>query len=156
MSPNEAAFNMASSRIEEQDRRRTHFDTMAWGVLGFGSLLVGPTSFVAGNAELSRLTVVVFGLLVVGYLGTSYCVYQVIRLRGWTLRPVLSQFREHIRSGEYDDNALISWVANEMDRAVNENEPILSDKAHWLVRSYEGFVLLVVLFGFLIGSVIYA
>ena len=156
MNPSDVAYDIARSRVEEQDRSRRHFDTMAWGVLGFSGAIVGLSSFTTSGSSWTTWSIAAFSLLVLSFLVTAFFVFNVVKLTGWKLRPVLDEFRAHIRSGEYEDNALISWATNEIAKAVDDNEETMSDKGRWLLRSYEAFVALVFIFGLFIASVISA
>ena len=129
---------------------------MAWGVLGFSGAIVGLSSFTTSGLSWTPWSIAAFSLLVVSFLVTAFFVFNVVKLRGWKLRPVLDEFRGHIRSGEYEDNALITWATNEIAKAVDDNEETMSDKARWLLRSYKGFVAHVTIFGLYTASVISA
>ena len=154
MNPSSITYDIARSRIEEQDRRRLHFDTMAWGVLGFGGVIIGLSSFTASDAKWHVLSFAIFVPLLISYLIIALSVYNVVKLRGWRLRPILGEYMQHIRSGDYQDETLVLWVAAEIAKAIEANEDPLDDKARWLIRSYKGFVVLVSLFGMFVGSVI--
>ena len=156
MNPSGVAYDIARSRVEEQDRSRRHFDTMAWGVLGFSGAIVGLSSFTTSGLSWTPWSIAAFSLLVVSFLVTAFFVFNVLKLRGWKLRPVLDEFRGHIRSGEYEDNALITWATNEIAKAVDDNEETMTDKARWLLRPYKGFVAHVTIFGLYTASVISA
>ncbi len=137
----ESYYDLARIRTEEQDKRRIHFDTMASAMLGVSGAIVALTGFT--TEQWTRLTVGLFGPVLLIFLLTAHYVYNELALRGWILRPVLKEYAGHIYDPTYLDTELVFWAATEMDRANAENEQHLTDKAYWLDRTYKAFVALV-------------
>ena len=114
----ELYYQVAMSRLADQDHRNQKLELKASGVLAISITLVGIASLTVKDATV--WTVVPGLLFAVAFAGTVWFALRALRVREWDRGPRLQTLAGHLV--EYDDETLTEWVADEIERSVRSNE----------------------------------
>ena len=145
----ELYYNVAFERDNEQDKRRTHFDSMATTVIASSGVIASIMSFTV-NHWVSWSILPAIGVLIAFVCGAS-CSILSLRLRKWQFQPKISDLFDNL--SKYEDEALVIWTAKQISHAIQDNENHLNSKAKWLGKAYVFLAIQVIFLAVLVLSI---
>ena len=147
----ELYYQIASSRMEEQEQRRRSFDTRTSGISAVAVALTGVAMLALRDfdPDLSIVSFVIMALVVliaVSLLAVLTYGVRVLSPSDWSRAPKLNQdvVDGHTSQG-YSTCTLVMWAAKEYWTNVGENEPRIERRANYLKRQASCTIALLVL-----------
>jgi hypothetical protein len=119
MERDKLCYDVARNRIQEQDKRRQHFDMMATAVLGFSGVIVSVMALSISEWADWSFWPAVFVLIFFAVVALS--TIKVLWVRKWELQPPLADLYKYMDSAEYNDKALTLWTAKQMATGIKNN-----------------------------------
>jgi hypothetical protein len=148
MNSRELYYQVAHTHLADQDDRNRQLETKATAILGLSATMLG---FGVFTVEHWLWWSYIPGIITfAAFVYTAFSSLKAVWVRKWDRRPQLNELATHIHSGEYKDEGLIEWVADQYSTSIDLNEPIIVDKAGWIRTASVGLALEAAALGFLI------
>ena len=135
MDKSDLLYDVAGAQSKEQVEERRHLDTMATGILAFSGVLIGMLVF--STADWAYWSVFLPAVIVLlGFIGVATTTITSLLVSEWHFQPPLSDLYKYMKSGEYEDEALVIWSGKQIMSAVEDNEKALGSKSSRLQWAY--------------------
>ena len=151
MDKSDLLYDVANAQSKEQGEDRRHFNTMATGILALSGALVGMLVF--SKADWAGWSIFPAVIILLGFFGVVITTLASLWLREWHFQPPLSDLYKHIESGEYEDEALVTWSGKQIMSAVEHNRKALSSQSLWLSWAYIFLIVEIIALGIFVLSV---
>ena len=119
----ELYYQAAHSKLVNQDRRIDSIRQRSSWVFGISTTLIGLAAISTG--EWPQYLFAPAGLMVACWIAATGICLRVLRPREWQGNPPLSEFKDNLDSGQYEDEGMAAWAGNAISTAYDHNEPVV-------------------------------
>lgn len=136
MSENSSAakvyYEVAMDRLQRQEDRRHILDTKIQSAFAGATVLISvlAATFSGNTASLTTWTWLFLALALAAYTNVGIFSFLGYKSKNWSFRPNLEDLAT--RCSEYEENDMLTWVADECATSYSANEEPVRMKASYL------------------------